>query len=333
MSMPFRAHDKLGLLLALVPYLLDHHRVSVTDAAAHFAVTPQQIRDAVQLIAVSGVPGDSKQYLHGDLFDIAWDDFLENDVIVLTHQVAIDETPRFSAREAAALIAGLQYLAALPEHDNREAIATLMAKLTQGSSATPSQLAVADTGSFAHDRVAELSVLRNAVESGTQVRFDYLNARGDREARLVDPLRLESVDQDWYLRGWCHLREAVRTFRLDRMLVVEGSETPITQRDELVLPSTFFNASADDLLVELELPVDALPLLSDYLTPGVRTKKIGDRAHVTIRVTHFHGLKRLVSGLPGLVTVLSPVEAREIVAEWAASAAAQYAPHISDAGA
>lgn len=325
MSTPFRAHDKLGLLLALVPYLLDHHRVSVTDAATHFAVTPQQIRDAVQLIAVSGIPGDSKQYQHGDLFDISWDDFLDNDAIVLTHQVAIDETPRFSAREAAALIAGLQYLAAMPEHDNRDAIATLMAKLTRGSSATPSQLAVAESG-VDDERIGELSVLRSALADGTQVQFDYLNARGDREARHVDPLRLESIDQDWYLRGWCHLRQAVRTFRLDRMLSVQSTETPVTQREELVLPSTLFNASENDLLVELELPVVALPLLSDYLTPGVRTKRLDDRAHVTIRVQHFHGLKRLVAGLPGLVTVVAPPEARQLVAEWAASAAGQYPP-------
>lgn len=324
MSTPFRAQDKLSLLLSLVPYLLDHDRVSVTDAAAHFAVTPQQIRDAVRLIAVSGVPGDSKQYQHGDLFDISWDDFLDNDAIALTHQVAIDETPRFSAREAAALIAGLQYLSALPEHGNREAIGTLMAKLTRGASATPSQLAVAESLGAESASVAELGLVRNAVATGTQLTFDYLNARGEREARRVDPLRIESVDQDWYLRGWCHLREAVRTFRLDRMLAVHGSDTPVSPHDELVLPSTLFNPSVDDLLVELELPVEALPLLSDYLSPGARTTTVEDRVHVTIRVPHFHGLKRLVAGLPGIVTVLSPEEARLVVSEWAQSAAAQY---------
>ena len=31
-------------------------------------------------------------------------------------------------------------------------------------------------------------------------------------------MRLVSVDGRWYLEGWCHLAEAVRLFRLDRMV-------------------------------------------------------------------------------------------------------------------
>ncbi len=325
-AQPFRAQDKLALLLALVPYLLDQRRVSVSDAAAHFAVSPEQIRDAVSLIAVSGVPGETKQYQHGDLFDIDWDAYLERDTIVVTHQVAIDDTPRFSAREAAALIAGLQYLAALPEHDNREAIATLMAKLTRGASATPSQLAVAETASAAVTGTEEIVTLRAAITGQTQVEFDYLNARGERESRIVDPLRIESIDQDWYLRGWCHLRHAVRTFRLDRVSNLRATERAITRHgDEVVVPSTLFDASIDDLRVQLELPAAALPLLADYVTPGARTTRTGDSVRLTIRVPHYHGLKRLVSGLPGLVTVLAPAEARQLVADWAAAGAAQYA--------
>ena len=40
-SQPQKAQDKLAFLLSLVPYLMDHDRVSVADAAAHFGV-PQQ---------------------------------------------------------------------------------------------------------------------------------------------------------------------------------------------------------------------------------------------------------------------------------------------------
>lgn len=325
MSPAFRAQDKLALLLALVPYLLDNEQVSVADAAAQFGVPPQRIRDAVSLIGVSGIPGETKQYQHGDLFDIDWDQFLDNDVIVLTHQVAIDEAPRFSAREAAALIAGLQYLAALPEHGNRPAIATLMAKLTRGASATPSQLAVREADAAADVSVEQLAIVRAAVTDGTQIEFDYLNARGVRERRLVDPLRVESVDQDWYLRGWCHMRNAVRTFRLDRVSDVSALPTPTSRHAaDIELPSSLFDVSDNDLYVELELPADALPLLSEYITPGAPKTRDGERVRVSIRVPHYHGLKRLVSGLPGLVTVLAPADARRVVAEWAAAGAARY---------
>ena len=126
---PMQAADKLTFLLSLVPFLIERGTVSVAEAATHFGVKPELVREAVKLIAVSGVPGETSTYQYEDLFDIAWDDFEDNDQIVLTNMVAIDDSPRFSAREAAALIAGLQYLSSLPEHSDRAAVASLMSKL------------------------------------------------------------------------------------------------------------------------------------------------------------------------------------------------------------
>lgn len=329
-SNPIGAPDKLTFLLSLVPYLMDQDNISVTEVAEHFDVSAKRVRDAVRLIAVSGVPGESHQYLPDDLFDIQWDEFEKNDHIVLTNLVAIDDSPRFSAREAAALIAGLQYLSSLPENADRDAIASLMAKLTRGASATPSQVAVSSANSD-----DAISVIQDSVRGGVQVEFDYLNSRGEHEHRLVDPLRIESVDRDWYLRGWCHLREAVRTFRLDRMSGLRATTEPTSsQTSEVVLPDTLFEGSDDDLTVVIELPAEALPLLADYLPDGAGASVDGDRIRTTLRVAHFHGLKRLVTGLAGVVTVIEPAEARDVVADWAAAGLARYddVPRSSAAG-
>jgi proteasome accessory factor C len=314
------AQDKLAFLLALVPYLMDRDGVSVAEAAEHFGVPAEQIRDAVRLIAVSGVPGETSQYQHGDLFDIAWEDFEENDRIVLTHMVAIDDSPRFSAREAAALIAGLQYLSSLPENADRDVIGSLMAKLARGASAEPSQVAVAGSQSD-----ETLTLIRDAVAAGTQVEFDYLNSRGEHERRRADPLRIESVDQDWYLRGWCHLREAVRTFRLDRMSALTVTTEPLTYRPtDVTLPETLFEASADDLTVDIEVSTSALPLIADYIPEGAQLSELDGFVRTSVRVAHYHGLKRLVAGLSGVLTVIAPEEARQAVTEWAAAGSARY---------
>ncbi|MHA6668238.1 helix-turn-helix transcriptional regulator [Homoserinimonas sp. A447] len=317
---PKQAADKLAFLLALVPYLMDHDRVSVPEVAAHFGVSEAEIRDAVNLIAVSGIPGATGTYQHNDLFDVAWDDFLDNDQIVLTNLVAIDESPRFSGREAAALIAGLQYLSALPENTDRDAIATLMAKLSRGASATPTRLAVEDS-----ETDATLAVIRECVAAGVQVEFGYRGHRGQAERRRVDPLRIESLDADWYVRGWCHLREAVRTFRLDRISDPHRTDEPITHHShDVTLPDSLFEVSLDDLEVTLELSASALPILEDYIRDNPVTTVADDRVRTVIRVSHLHGLKRLVAGMPGVVTVVAPEEARAAVAEWAAAGAARY---------
>jgi proteasome accessory factor C len=317
-----QAQDKLAFLLSLVPYLMDHDRVSVADAARHFGVSKQQIRDAVMMLVVSGIPGDTRTYQPEDLFDIAWDDFEEHDEIVLTNMVAIDETPRFSAREAAALIAGLQYLSALPEHADRAAIASLTDKLSRGASALPAAVAV--EGSTSDETI---SLIRQAVEQGVQLGFDYLNARGERERRRVDPLRVDAVDTDWYLRGWDHTREAFRTFRLDRMSAPEITDQPINHRSaDVPVPDSLFVGSSEDLTVTIDIAPSALSLLGDYLDPSSRPAEVeGGLVRVSIRVAHYHSLKRLIAGLPELATVVAPDEARAVVQDWAMSGADRYA--------
>jgi proteasome accessory factor C len=317
-----QAQDKLAFLLSLVPYLMDHDRVTVAETARHFGVSKQQIRDAVMMLVVSGIPGDTRTYQPEDLFDIAWDDFEEHDEIVLTNMVAIDETPRFSAREAAALIAGLQYLSALPEHADRAAIASLTDKLSRGASALPAAVAV--EGSTSDETI---SLIRQAVAQGVQLGFDYLNARGERERRRVDPLRVDAVDTDWYLRGWDHAREAFRTFRLDRMSAPEITDEPINHRSaDVPVPDSLFVGSSEDLTVTIDIAPSALSLLGDYLDPSsTPVEAEGGLVRVSIRVAHYHSLKRLIAGLPELATVVAPDEARAVVQDWAMSGADKYA--------
>jgi proteasome accessory factor C len=315
-----QAADKLAFLLSLVPYLMDHDQVGVADVAKHFGVPEEQIRDAVKLIAVSGVPGATGTYQHGDLFDLAWDNFEDNDEIVLTNLVAIDDSPRFSGREAAALIAGLQYLSSLPENADRGAIASLMDKLSRGASTLPSQMGVEGA-----ETDATLALIRESVAAGLQVEFDYLNSRGEQERRRVDPLRIESMDADWYLRGWCHVREAVRTFRLDRISNPLQSTSPISfSAKDVQLPDTLFQGSADDFDVTLDVASAALPLLSDYIGDAAVTPTAEGRVITTIRVAHLFSLKRLVAGMPGVVRVVTPGEGRQAVAQWAAAALEMY---------
>lgn len=315
------ARDKLAFLLALVPWLIENDRVTVEGAAAHFGVDPRLVRDSVELIAVSGVPGDTASYQHGDLFDIAWDDFEERGEIVLTHLVAIDEVPRFSSREAAALIAGVQYLSGLPEYADSASIASLTAKLSRGASAAPAPLGVADVGEVED----LLALIHDAVARNVQLDFDYRGARGQGERRRVDPLRVESVDADWYLRGWCHARQAVRTFRLDRIGEMVVTDDPIAFRpDQVALPDSLFVGSPSDSEVTIEVTEAALPLLTDYLPTDSRPSGHGDRVRTTLRVTEYGSLARLVAGMPGVTRVIAPEDARQAVAAWARRAAEQY---------
>ena len=65
---------------------------------------------------------------------------------------------------------------------------------------------------------AALPKLQAAIAERKTVEFEYYAiTRDETIARVVDPYGLQLVAGEWYLIGWCHLREDRRTFRLSRV--------------------------------------------------------------------------------------------------------------------
>ena len=192
-------------------------------------------------------------------------------MIVIVHHVAIDDAPRLSAREAAALIAGLQYLSGIA----RERRAAPRSPRCWRSSPPAHRRRPAASPSPRPRRTRRSRCIREAVADGRQLEFDYRNALGIAGRRRVDPLRIISQDADWYLQAYCHTREDVRNFRVDRMSDLVVSDVPIDDHSDRVVPDTLFQGSDSDLDVVVDVAPGALPLLADYLADS------SDRARST----------------------------------------------------
>ena len=316
--------DNLLVLLALVPYVLDRGEVSVAEAAEHFGRSEADISRAVELIACAGIPGDNLAYSHLDLFDIDWDLFEREKTITLWNTVALDSKPRFSAREATALLAGLQYLASHPAYSSRADLEEVMAKLRVGTgNSQPVRIAVDPVAVAEH-----VSALTDAIESRQSITAVYHNKRGESGSRTLDPLLLESRDATWYLRAWCHTRQALRTFRVDYMDSV--ALTGEAQRDHASvvddISSELFDPSPSDVMVTIECPARALPLIADYLPRGFAPPASEDSVRIEIPFAHYGSLTQFVGSHPGMVTVVAPGSAREAVAEFASRALERYGP-------
>ena len=72
------------------------------------------------------------------------------------------------------------------------------------------------------NQLAALRELRQAVAERKRVRLQYAKRDGSSNAsiqtvREVDPYSLTRLADDWYLTAYCHLRQAVRVFRLTRI--------------------------------------------------------------------------------------------------------------------
>lgn len=310
-----QATDVVARMLAVVPFLIDNSPISVAEAASTFGISENEMRSIVRTLFVTGVPGDSGKGLHGDLFDFDFDSFEDDDVIDMTNHVGPADTPRFSGREAAALIAGLQYMSDVVRDEERSSVDALINKIRRGATGSPENIAV---------RRAPIpegaEPISGAIADNLQVEFSYLNAEGSLEDRRVCPIRLDVVGNIWYLRAFCHLRNAMRTFRTDRMRnVVVLSELRDHDIDPASLPDTLFDSPSADssIVVTLELSESAVSLLGDY-DATISDPTAGNiRAELT--VAHLVNLRRLVSLAPGVVRVVEPDFAVAEIARWAES--------------
>jgi proteasome accessory factor C len=213
-------------------------------------------------------------------------------------------------------VAGLQLARTLPGVGDSPLVGGLMAKLARGAAATPADVIVAP-GPV--DGVRD--VVDDALRRGVAVTFTYRAPDAAPTTRTVDPVKVHIAGGQWYLQGWCHLREAVRTFHLERVSDVALTDVPVTHGVESV--PALFEPGENDPVARVRFDPAVAPLLGDYLDRAV-IDDADSRPVATVRVADEHSLKRLAARRGGQVEILEPDAARRAAAAWASAGLAQY---------
>jgi proteasome accessory factor C len=316
---PGGALAQLPRLLALVPYLLQHPGVQTAEAAALFGVTEDQLRRDLNLLWVCGLPGHGP----GDLIDLEF----EGDTITLFEPAGVTRPLRLTADEALGLLVALRTLADTPGLADRDAVDRALAKVEEaaGAAAAPAQrVEVALEG---EEKV--LPVVREALDRGRRLHLDYyVPGRDETTERDVDPMRLLLVDGRSYLEAWCRRVEAVRLFRLDRVVAISVLDLPAeppptaTQRD---ISQGLFQPSESDVLVSLALGPGA-HWVADYY-PCESVEDAGDGTVIArLRTPDTRWVVRLALRLGPAARVVAPAELAAQVRSAAQDALAAYLP-------
>jgi len=135
--------------------------------------------------------------------------------------------------EAAALATALAALPALPfAGAGRSALQKLTAVMAAPSRATAAQLlhqirVVPGPQGLA---AAVSAVVQQALLDAVAVELTYRDAQGRETVRVVELAGLFNTPHGWYLAAWCRLRQALRAFRLDRIVRATLTRERITPR-------------------------------------------------------------------------------------------------------
>jgi len=78
---------------------------------------------------------------------------------------------------------------------------------------------------------AVMRVVEEAIRRRVVVDLDYTDRDGNSTQRSVEAHGLFRSHRDWYLIGWCRMRDGARSFRLDRIKEATPTDESIPERD------------------------------------------------------------------------------------------------------
>jgi predicted DNA-binding transcriptional regulator YafY len=164
-----------------------------------------------------------------------------------------------------------------------------------------------------------LEKLRSAIHEGKRIRMVY-RSQGQPEPRQrkIDPYALVHRGGWWYSVGYCHLRQALRTFRVDRII------------DLAVLAETFQTPPDFDLRAYLEIePQPQVNVRLRFVPEGAGIaldnrpywdtfeEQTDGSVEVTFAVPDLNWAASIVLSYGGWAAVVAPPELRDIVRAWA----------------
>jgi len=323
MSRHNTSSDRLARLLALVPYVVSRDTVAVAEAAADFGVTEKQLIDDLNMLWCVELRAPDP-YCPIDLS-------YEGGEITVAEAESIARPLRLKVDEAGALLVALRMLAEIGDPRDRDALNRLIAKLEeaagQAAAAVGSQVAVqveADSDGATAARI------RDAIARGRRLHLTYyVPARDENTERDVDPMRLLVVDGRAYLEGWCRRAEAVRLFRVDRIVELTVLEEVPAQVPEEAEPrdvqaGRLFHPSPDDIAVTFELTPAGRWVADHY--PCESVEELGEgRLRVVLRTSDRRWVRALALRLGDQGRIIGPAELAASVRDEAARALAHYA--------
>ena len=206
-------------VLAVLELLQTHGRMSGAELARRLEVDGRTLRRYISVLEDLGIPITSERGRHGAYMLVA----------------GFKLPPMmFSDDEALALSVGLLAARSLGLAEGGPAVTSAQAKLERVMPANIKSRVRAVDETVALDLThpapagdnRALAVLSAAAQARRRVHMSYVSSKGEGSERDFDPYGLLYRQGKWYVGGHCHLRQGLRSFRLDRVRDVRQLETP-----------------------------------------------------------------------------------------------------------
>ncbi|MEY8433479.1 YafY family protein [Lachnospiraceae bacterium 48-42] len=203
-------------LFQIVYYLLENGKSSAPELANKFEVSTRTIYRDLDSISAAGIP------IYATLGKGGGISLMENYVL---------NKSTFSEKEQEQILIALQGIAST-EGENVDELLSKLSALFQIKWTDWIEVDFSDWNKNKADQI--FSEIKKAIFDRRIVTFSYFGSNGQYLSRSVKPLKLIFKGNDWYLYGFCLLRNDYRFFKLTRIKdLVISAETFIRDVSDL----------------------------------------------------------------------------------------------------
>lgn len=303
-------------LLTILELLQSYKEISGSELARRLDVDKRTVRRYIMMLQDMGIPIEAERGRHGAYqlmrgYKLPPLMFTESEAVALTLGLLSMREFRFPVDVAAVEGALAKTERVMPE------------KLLQQARAL--QEAILFNISLPRTRLHLdfITRLSSAIQQCQQMRLGYRSRTGAESTRAFDPYGVVFNEGYWYTAGYCHLRQDLRTFRLDRIVSLEPTnqtfERP-AQFDVLEYVLGAVISTPGQYQVEV-LMKTSLEHAREVISPAMGTLEPSEHGLIFRRSTIY--LDWIVDWLMRLdfpVFVVQPPELREMLRDVAAKA-------------
>lgn len=293
-------------LFRIVYYLLDKGKSTAPELADKFEVSVRTIYRDIDIISGMGIPIYAAQGKGGG--------------ITLLDNFVLDKS-LLSNQEKEQILMALQGIIAT-EQNNADELLTKLGSLFQ--SKTTNWIEV-DFSNWVKNNPGQdiFNLIKSAIFSRNVISFQYFGSNRESTQRRVEPLRLVFKSKDWYLYGFCLMRNDYRFFKLTRIRDIE-IQADVYSRE---LPTTYSVGKLMDIentiAVKLKFDKKMAFRVYDEFAEGVTEDNQGN-LYVQINLPGNDALYSYLFSFADYVEVLEPENVREQVKEKLAAMQKKY---------
>lgn len=156
----------------------------------------------------------------------------------------------------------------------------------------------------------KINILDNAIIKRRYIKFDYNNINGESSNRKIEPYKIIFKALNWYIYGYCTLRNEMRVFKVSRIKNLESLDEEFISR-EVRAKDLFKEPELETIEIIFKVKKEARILLEDNFPTYEVINEDDKTIIIKINTPYNNWLYNMILGFGDNIEVLEPKFLRE----------------------